>query len=211
MIDLRRPEKIRGRSRMMNGAESLVRTLVAGGVDVCFANPGTSEMHFVAALDRVEGMRCILCLHETVTTGAADGYYRMAERPASTLLHLGPGLANALANLHNLKRARSGVVNIVGEHATYHLRYDALLTSDIQAIARPMSHWVKTSSLENSVAVDGAQAIEAAMQPPGQVATLIVPADVAWSESDGPVKPCVVPAPPKVTDASVEAAARALE
>jgi len=198
-------------AKRMNGAESLVRTLVAGGVDVSFANPGTSEMHFVAALDKVEAMRCILCLHETVTTGAADGYYRMAGKPASTLLHLGPGLANALANLHNLKRARSGVVNIIGEHATYHLRYDALLTSDIQAIARPMSHWVKTSSLEASVAVDGAQAIQAAMEPPGQVATLIVPADVAWSESDGPVKPCVAPVPPKVADTSVEAAARALE
>ncbi len=133
----------------MNGAESLLRTLVAGGVEVCFANPGTSEMHFVAALDRVDGMRCVLCLHETVTTGAADGYYRMTGKPASTLLHLGPGLTNALANLHNLKRARSGVVNIVGEHATYHLRHDALLTSDIQAIAGTMSHWVKTSTPRN--------------------------------------------------------------
>src|SRR4029077_8584393 len=158
-------------AKTINGAASLMQTRVAGGVEVSFANPGTSEMHYVTALDRIDGLRCILCLHETVTTGAADGYYRMAGKPASTLLHLGPGLANALANLHNLRRARSGVVNIVGEHATYHLRYDALLTSDIQAIARPMSHWVKTSSLETSVAVDGAQAIEAAMQPPGQVAT----------------------------------------
>src|SRR5258708_13269114 len=107
-------------TKTMNGAESLVRSLLAGGVEVCFANPGTSEMHFVAALDRVDGMRCVLCLHETVTTGAADGYYRMARKPASPLLLLGPRLANALANLHNLKRARSGVVNIVGGHATYH-------------------------------------------------------------------------------------------
>ena len=195
----------------MNGAESLVRTLVAGGVEVSFANPGTSEMHFVAALDRIPGMRCVLCLHETVTTGAADGYYRMAGKPASTLLHLGPGLSNALANLHNLKRARSGVVNIVGEHATYHLRHDALLTSDIQAIARPMSHWVKTSTLETSVAADCAEAIRAASQPPGQVATLILPADVAWSEAAGPAAADPAPAFSKVSDAAIEAAAKALK
>ena len=195
----------------MNGAESLVRTLVASGVEVSFANPGTSEMHFVAALDKVDAMRCILCLHETVTTGAADGYYRMTGKPASTLLHLGPGLANALANLHNLKRARSGVVNIVGEHATYHLRHDALLTSDIQALAHTMSHWVKTCSLETGVAADGAEAIAAANQPPGQVATLILPANVAWSKAEGPVVARPAPAPAKILDASVEAAARALK
>ena len=108
----------------MNGAESLVRTLIAGGVNVCFTNPGTSEMHFVAALDKVPGMRCVLGLFEGVVTGAADGYYRMLGRPASTLLHLGPGLANGLANLHNAKKASSGIVNIVGEHATYHIAYD---------------------------------------------------------------------------------------
>ena len=123
----------------MNGAESLVRTLVAGGVDVCFTNPGTSEMHFVAALDRVEGMRCVLGLFEGVVTGAADGYYRMKGTPASTLLHLGPGLANGLANLHNAKKANSGIVNIVGQHATYHIAYNAPLTSDIEGLARPMS------------------------------------------------------------------------
>src|SRR5579859_4459360 len=195
----------------MNGAESLVRTLLAGGVDVSFANPGTSEMHVVAALDKTDAMRCILCLHETVTTGAADGYYRMAEKPASTLLHLGPGLANALANLHNLKRARSGVVNIVGEHATYHLRHDALLTSDIQALAGTMSHWVRTACLERSVAKDGAEAVAAASQPPGQVATLILPADVAWSEADEPVAAKSAAVAAKVSNASVEACARALE
>ena len=129
----------------MNGAESLVRTLIAGGVNVCFTNPGTSEMHFVAALDKVPGMRCVLGLFEGVVTGAADGYYRMLGRPASTLLHLGPGLANGLANLHNAKKANSGIVNIVGEHATYHIAYDAPLTSDIEGVAAPMSHWVKTS------------------------------------------------------------------
>jgi acetolactate synthase-1/2/3 large subunit len=123
----------------MNGAESLVRTLLASGVDCCFANPGTSEMHFVAALDKIDGMRCVLGLFEGVVTGAADGYFRMTGRPASTLLHLGPGLANGLANLHNAKKGRSGIVNIVGEHAGYHLQYDAPLTADIEGIARPMA------------------------------------------------------------------------
>ena len=136
----------------MNGAESLVRTLVAGGVDVCFANPGTSEMHFVAALDRVEGMRCVLGLFEGVVTGAADGYFRMKGTPASTLLHLGPGLANGLANLHNAKKAHSGIVNIVGQHAVYHIGFNAPLTSDIEGLARPMSAWVRTSPDARSVA-----------------------------------------------------------
>jgi acetolactate synthase I/II/III large subunit len=169
----------------MNGAESLVRTLVAGGVDVCFANPGTSEMHFVAALDRVEGMRCVLGLFEGVVTGAADGYFRMKNTPASTLLHLGPGLANGLANLHNAKKANSGIVNIVGQHATYHIGYNAPLTSDIEGLARPMSAWVRTSPDAKSVAADGAAAIAAAKSAPPQIATLILPADTAWNEADG--------------------------
>ncbi len=169
----------------MNGAESLVRTLVAGGVDVCFANPGTSEMHFVAALDRVEGMRCVLGLFEGVVTGAADGYFRMKGRPASTLLHLGPGLANGLANLHNAKKANSGIVNIVGQHATYHIGFNAPLTSDIEGLARPMSAWVRTSPNAKSVAADGAAAIAAAKSSPPQIATLILPADTAWNEADG--------------------------
>src|SRR6476619_237643 len=210
MIDLRRPEKIRGRSRMMNGAESLVRTLVAGGVDVCFANPGTSEMHFVAALDRVEGMRCVLGLFEGVVTGAADGYYRMKGTPASTLLHLGPGLANGLANLHNAKKANSGIVNIVGEHATYHIAYDAPLTADIEGVARPMSHWVKTSPNARSVAADGALAIAAARQTPGQIATLILPADTAWGAADGVAETASPARPPKVSDDAVKAAAAML-
>src|SRR6266403_1610251 len=163
----------------MNGAESLVRTLVAGGVDVCFANPGTSEMHFVAALDRVESMRCVLGLFEGVVTGAADGYFRMKGTPASTLLHLGPGLANGLANLHNAKKANSGIVNIVGQHATYHIEYNAPLTSDIEGLARPMSAWVRTSPDAKSVAADGAAAIAAAKSAPAQIATLILPADTA--------------------------------
>src|ERR687891_2862305 len=151
----------------MNGAESLVRTLVVNGVNVCFTNPGTSEMHFLAALDKVEGMRCVLGMFEGVVTGAADGYYRMTGRPACTLLHLGPGLGNGLANLHNAKKARSGIVNIVGERATYHLKYDAPLTSDIEGVARPMSHWVRTAAGSKSLASDCAVAIREARNPPG--------------------------------------------
>src|SRR5579863_6121641 len=191
----------------MNGAESLVRTLVGGGVDVCFANPGTSEMHFVAALDRVDGMRCVLGLFEGVVTGAADGYYRMADKPAATLLHLGPGLANGLANIHNANKAMSGMVNIVGDHATYHRQYDAPLTSDIEGLARPNSHWVKTSPTAIGIAADGALAIQAARMPPGQIATLILPADTAWNEGSGPanVPPAQTPAAPS-PDAVNEAA-----
>ncbi len=169
----------------MNGAESLVRTLIAGDVDVCFTNPGTSEMHFCAALDQVDGMRCILGLFEGVVTGAADGYGRMLDKPAATLLHTGPGLGNGLANLHNAKKANTPIVNIVGEHATYHIEHDAPLTADIEGIAWPVSHWVKTSADAPSVAVDGAQAIAEASSAPGRIATLILPADTAWNEADG--------------------------
>src|SRR5436305_2866030 len=194
----------------MNGAESLVRTLVGGGVDVCFANPGTSEMHFVAALDRVDGMRCVLGLFEGVVTGAADGYYRMADKPAATLLHLGPGLANGLANIHNANKAGSGMINIIGDHATYHRQYDAPLTSDIEGLARPSSHWVKTSPDAKSIAGDGALAIAAARTAPGQIASLILPADTAWNEGSGPVPvpPPVKPAPPSAD--AIEEAARVL-
>src|ERR1700747_445630 len=185
MVDLPAQQCLANRSRTMNGAESLVRTLVAGGVNVCFTNPGTSEMHFVAALDRVEGMRCVLGLFEGVVTGAADGYYRMKGTPASTLLHLGPGLANGLANLHNAKKARSGIVNIVGQHATYHVALNAPLTSDIEGLARPMSEWVRTSPNAKSISADGAAAIAAAKSLPPQIATLILPADTAWNEADG--------------------------
>ena len=163
-----------------NGADALCDTLLAGGVDVCFANPGTSEMHFVAALDRKPAMRCVLGLFEGVVTGAADGYARMADKPAATLLHLGPGLANGLANVHNAKRAHSPMINVVGDHATYHLQHDAPLTSDIEMLARPMSHWVHTTKRAADVSRDAARAIEAAMTPPGQIATLILPANAAW-------------------------------
>ena len=197
-------------AEQMNGAESLVRTLLAGGVDVCFTNPGTSEMHFVAALDKVPGMRCVLGLFEGVVTGAADGYYRMLGRPASTLLHLGPGLANGLANLHNAKKASSGIVNIVGEHATYHIAHDAPLTADIEGVAAPMSHWVKTSPSSRTIAADGALAIEAARQRPGRIATLILPADTAWGPADGIVEATPPPAAPKVSEEAVKAAAAML-
>jgi len=194
----------------MNGAESLVRTLVGGAVDVCFANPGTSEMHFVAALDRVDGMRCVLGLFEGVVTGAADGYARMSERPAATLLHLGPGLANGLANIHNANKASSPMVNIVGDHATYHRKYDAPLTSDIEGLARPSSHWVKTSPDAMSIAADGAAAIAAARQLPGQIATLILPADTAWNDGSGPASVAPPAGPKPVSREAVAKAARAL-
>ena len=194
----------------MNGAESLVRTLVENDVNVCFGNPGTSEMHFVAALDRVEGMRCVLGLFEGVVTGAADGYYRIAGKPASTILHLGPGLGNGLANLHNAKKARSGIVNIVGEHASHHIQYDAPLTADIEGVARPMSDWVRTSRGSRAIAADGAEAIRQARSAPGRIATLILPADTAWGEADGPAAvPEMIP-PARVDRAGVVAAARCL-
>jgi len=166
----------------MNGAESLVRTLVAGGIETCFTNPGTSEIHIVAALDRVTEMRCVLGLVEAIVTGAADGYARMAGKPACTLLHLGPGFANGLANLHNASRAQVPIVNVVGQHATYHLRHDTPLTSDIEAIARPYSKWLRTSCSASQVGCDAAEAIIAARETPGRIVTLIVPADVTWSE-----------------------------
>ena len=140
----------------MNGAESLVRSLAASGIEVCFTNPGTSEMHFMAALDQTNALRCILGLQENVVTGAADGYGRMAEKPAATLLHLGPGLGNGLANLHNASKAGTGIVNIVGDHATYHVEYNAPLTADIEGIARPVSQWIKTSPTAKDIAADGA-------------------------------------------------------
>lgn len=165
----------------MNGADSLVQTLCANGVNVCFANPGTSEMHFVAALDREPGMRCVLSLFEGVATGAADGYYRMTGKPAATLLHLGSGLSNGSANLHNAKKARSGIVNIVGDHATHHLRRESPLKSDVEALARPLSRWVRSSRSSMDVAADGASAIAATRDGlAGDIATLILPADTAW-------------------------------
>ncbi len=194
----------------MNGAQALIRTLVDGGVDVCFTNPGTSEMHFVAALDSVPEMRASLGLFEGVVTGAADGYGRMADKPAATLLHLGPGLGNGLANLHNARRARTPLVNIVGDHATYHQQYDAPLQSEIESIAHAVSGWMRTSRRTGDVAREAAEAVSAAMSPPGQVATLILPADVSWGEGGEPAQP-IPPAPRAVVpDDVVDAVAKAL-
>src|ERR1039458_3882027 len=194
----------------MNGAESLIRTLVAGNVTTCFSNPGTSEIHIVGALDRIPEMRCVLGLFEGVVTGAADGYARMAERPACTLLHLGPGLGNGLANLHNARRAQVPIVNLVGQHATSHLPLDTPLTSDIEAIARPYSKWLRTSAAPDKVGSDAAEAIAAARQAPGQIATLIVPADVSWSEGGTVAAPPVLPRPPLPSTPTVERAAAML-
>ncbi|MFC4175449.1 acetolactate synthase large subunit [Microvirga sp. GCM10011540] len=194
----------------MNGADRLCDVLLANDVDVCFANPGTSEMHFVAALDRKPRMRCVLGLFEGVVTAAADGYARMADKPAATLLHLGPGLANGLANLHNARRAFTPMINVVGDHASYHLQHDAPLTSDIESLARPMSHWVRRIADAESVGPDTAAAYAAAMSLPG-VTTLILPADAAWGEaSDKPISRAVVPDPQPVAAEAVRAAADAV-
>jgi acetolactate synthase I/II/III large subunit len=196
----------------MNGAESLIRTAVAAGVSVCFANPGTTEMPLVAALDASEGMRAVLGLFEGVCTGAADGYARMAERPALTLLHLGPGFANGIANLHNARRARSPIVNVIGDHATWHAHADAPLASDILSLAAPVSGWIRAVRSARTVADATAAAIAAAGRAPGQIATLIVPSDCQWETADGATAPVVAPAsPPAVADAAIEAAADALK
>jgi acetolactate synthase-1/2/3 large subunit len=171
----------------MNGAQSLSRTLVEGGITTCFINPGTTEIHMVTAVTKEPGMRSVLCLFEGVCTGAADGYARMTGTPAATILHLGPGLANGLANLHNAKRAYSPMVNIIGDHATYHSQYDAPLASDIVSLAKPVSGWLRICAKAVDLAKDGAAAIQASTEPPGQVATLVVPADCAWGQANGPV------------------------
>jgi acetolactate synthase-1/2/3 large subunit len=194
----------------MNGAESLIRSLMAGGVETCFANPGTSEIHVVAALDRVPEIRCVLGLFEGAVTGAADGYARMAEKPACTLLHLGPGLGNGLANLHNASRAHVPIVNLVGQHATYHLRHDTPLTSDIEGIARPYSRWLRTSGAASDVGRDAVEAVVAARTAPGQIATLIVPADMAWSEGGSIAAVPFLPKPPLPAAETVEKAAAML-
>jgi len=194
----------------MNGAESLVHTLLASGVDTCFANPGTSEMHFVAALDRVAGMRCVLGLFEGVVTGAADGYARMAGKPAATLLHCGPGLANGLANLHNARRACSPMVNCVGDQATYHRPLDAPLTADTEGFARGVSGWVRTARHAREVGRDGAAAVQAARTAPGQIATLILPSDTCWDEGGEVAAPLPVPAAPQTAPHVVQQVARVL-
>lgn len=190
----------------MNGAEALIKSLVLGGVDTCFSNPGTSEIHLVAALDKVPGIHSVLGLFEGVVTGAADGYARIAEKPACTLLHLGPGLANGLANLHNAYRARVPIINLVGQHATFHLRHDSPLTSDIEAIARPYSKWVRTSTSASQAGRDAAEAIVQSRIPPGQIATHIIPADVSWSDGGAVAPALAIPPAPMPDAAAIERA-----
>ncbi len=195
----------------MNGAEALVRSLAGSGIDVCFTNPGTSEMHFVAALDRLDLIYCVLALQENVATGAADGYARMSGQPAATLLHLGPGFGNGLANVHNAKKARVPMVNIVGEHASYHIKYDAPLTSDIEAIVTPVSDYVVTSKHPDDVGTDAARAVSKAKTWPGKIATIILPADMAWSKTDIIGDGLLPEAPGRVVDDDVKAVATALK
>jgi acetolactate synthase I/II/III large subunit len=193
----------------MNGAESLVWTLVASEVDTCFANPGTSEMHFVAALDRVPGIRCVLALFEGVATGAADGYARLTGKPATTLLHCGPGLANGLANLHNAQRARVPMINLVGDQATHHRGFDAPLTADVEGWARPVSIWTRTTRRPELVGVDAAAAVQAARSACG-IATLILPSDASWNEGGVPAERLPVNPPSPVAPTTIATIARVL-
>ena len=194
----------------MNGADALIRALADAGVEVCFANPGTSEMQLVAAIDGEPRMRAILGLFEGVVTGAADGYGRMAEKPALTLLHLGPGFGNGSANLHNANRANSPIINMIGDHATYHREYDAPLTSDIHAFASPVSDWIGDSESPEHLAEIGVQAFEAASIYPGQIASFIAPADHAWSSAPAHSRQVERIAPPTASDDAVKEAAEAL-
>lgn len=194
----------------MNGAESLVKTLLAAGVDTCFANPGTSEMHFVHAVGSEPAMRTILCLFEGVCTGAADGYARMTGKPACTLLHLGPGLANATANIHNARRANMPMINLIGDHATHHLQYDAPLASDINGLASGFGDWLKFGTTAESIGQDAAEAAQASLDKGGQIANLVLPADCAWNPANSAAQPLPLNAPPKVDAQRVANAARIL-
>ncbi|MDR3507008.1 MAG: thiamine pyrophosphate-binding protein, partial [Caulobacteraceae bacterium] len=194
----------------MNGADAILSTLADNGVEACFANPGTSEMQFVSALDREPRVRPILCLFEGVATGAADGYGRMAGKPAVTLLHLGPGYGNGIANLHNARRAFTPIVNVVGDHATYHRKYDAPLTSDIETLVKPNSLWVRVAETPDQAADLAAEAVAASFGPPGGPVSLILPADTAWSPAarKGPV--LARPERPAPPSEQIDAAAKAL-
>jgi len=196
---------------MPNGAQALMKTLADAGVEVCFSNPGTSEMHFVAALDAKPRMRAVLALFEGVATGAADGYARMADKPAAVLLHLGCGLGNGLANLHNARKGKVPVVNIVGDHATYHQPLDAQLQSDIETVARNVSPgFVRSPEKTEDLCREAADAIAAAVGPPGQVATLILPADVSWGEGGQPAAPPERPKPEAADDQTIREVADAI-
>jgi acetolactate synthase-1/2/3 large subunit len=194
----------------VNGAHALLKTLVDSGVGVCFANPGTSEMHFVAAIDDEPGMRCVLGLFEGVATGAADGYARITGRPAATLLHLGPGMANGMANLHNARRARVPMVNIVGDHATFHSQFDAPLNSDIETVARTFSGWTSRPTQTRDIGSAAANAVAAALTPPESISTLILPANVSWGDGAEPAAPVPTPRREVVDGDSVGAIAKLL-
>ena len=194
----------------MNGAEKLLETLVASGVQVCFSNPGTSEMQLVSAIGNNEGMRAVLCLFEGVVSGAADGYARMSDKPALTLLHVGSGFSNSMANLHNARRAHVPLINIVGDHATYHLQFDAPLTSDVPAHAQICSEWVRISHSADDLAAAGAEAVQAAMTGAGKIATLIAPANHAWEEAMQTVPPATIPTAETVPELNIANAADAL-
>ena len=194
----------------MNGAESVLKTLEAAGAELCIANPGTSEMHCVSALGRSEKMRAVLALFEGVVTGAADGYGRIKEKPAITLLHLGPGLGNGIANLHNARRAATPIVNIVGDHATDHLRFDAPLASDIEGLARPVSGWIGRVPYAHEAARFAREAYRQSMTPPGQTATLILPADAAWNDAEEALPPPSLPKPAPPSARAIDRAAEAL-
>lgn len=194
----------------MNGADALLSTLVANEVTACFANPGTSEMQFVAALDRSPQMRPVLCLFEGVATGAADGYGRMTGKPACTLLHLGPGYGNGVANLHNARRAYTPIVNVIGDHATYHRQYDAPLNSDIATLVKPNSIWARSAASPDAVAGLAAEAVAASYGPPGGPVSLILPADSAWLETAGEPVIAQKPTRPAPAGQAVEAAAKAI-
>lgn len=193
-----------------NGAKALLDTLMNAGIDTCFTNPGTSEMHFVAALDDSD-MKAVLTLFEGVATGAADGYARIAEKPAATLLHLGCGLGNGLANLHNARKARVPMVNIVGDHATYHVQYDAQLQSDIETVAKNCSKWVKTTQETSKIGEDAAEAIKVATSAPNQISTLILPADVSWNEGGVAVSDFTQPEPPVAPQSTIDEIAEVLK
>ncbi len=190
----------------MNGAQAMLRTAAAAGVEVCFANPGTSEIHLVAALDELPAVRGVLAQFEGVATGAADGYGRMAGKPALTLVHLGPGFANGIANLHNARRGRTPLVNVIGHHPTWHRNYDPPLNTEVESLARAVSDWQRTAAAADHISRDMADAISAARRHPGQVATLIVPTDCQWNEAAGPV---AVPAPPPAAQVGQAAVERA--
>ena len=194
----------------MTGAESLLRTLMAAGLDVCFANPGTTEMPIVRAFDEAPGMRAVLCLFEGVCTGAADGYSRMAEKPGLTLLHLGPGFANGIAYLHDARRARSPIINVIGDHATWHLPVDPPLASDIESLARPVSAWLRRNESAEALAADAADAVAAASTPPGRIATLIVPHDSQLQPVSSPIVTRAMAAAPQASDDAIARATRLL-